>query len=62
MLPFVLSTVSYRNFESFREPQLGQGFLTFLGRDPHYRGADKSLARPGREKNYSDQTLIFASH
>jgi len=24
--------------------------------------ADKSLARPGRKKSYSDQTLTFASH
>ena len=30
-----------------------------LGR---YRGADKSLARPGRKTSYGDQTLTFASH
>ena len=27
-----------------------------------YRGADKSLARPGGETSYSDQTLTFSSH
>ena len=27
-----------------------------------YRGADKSLARPGMKQAYSDQTLTFASH
>ena len=27
-----------------------------------YRRVDKSLARPGRKKSYSDQTLTFARH
>ena len=36
--------------------------LHLLGNLRLYRGADKSLARPGRKTSYSDQTLTFARH
>jgi hypothetical protein len=34
----------------------------FQSKRKNYRGAEKSLARPGTKQSYSEQTLTFARH